>query len=73
MLVSNIHWFSSILLAPRIGFDPVMYNVDENARVVDLVITTSDPSAFTDSTGALFYTNPGSAGDFLVPLFPVSK
>ena len=47
--------------APQIGFDPMSYPVNEADGVATLTITTSDPGAFTNVTGALFYTTDGSA------------
>ena len=45
------------LAVPQIGFDPISYTVDEDAGEVVLRIRTSDPTAFVNATGALFYTN----------------
>ena len=52
---------SNIIIAPRIGFDPLSYNYDEDARVARLTITTNMPLRFTDATGALLYTEDGTA------------
>ena len=54
--------------APQIGFDPTSYSYDESAGVARLTITTNIPLRFTDATGALFYTEDGTAtggGDIL--------
>ena len=47
--------------APSIGFDPESYRYGEDAGEAVLTITTSDPAEFTNATGALFYTDDGSA------------
>ena len=47
--------------APQIGFDPTSYSYDESAGVARLTITTNIPLRFTDATGALFYTEDGTA------------
>ena len=52
---------SNIITAPEIGFDPTSYNYDEDAGVARLTITTNMPLRFTDATGALFYTEDGTA------------
>ena len=52
---------SNIIIAPEIGFDPTSYFYDEDAGVARLTITTNMPLRFTDATGALFYTEDGTA------------
>ena len=52
---------SNIIIAPHIGFNPISYNYDEDAGVARLTITTNMPLRFTDATGALFYTEDGTA------------
>ena len=52
---------SNIIIAPQIGFDPISYNYDEDAGVARLTITTSMPLRFTNATGALLYTEDGTA------------
>ena len=49
------------IVAPEIGFDPTSYSYDEAAGVARLTITTNMPLRFTDATGALFYTEDGTA------------
>ena len=53
--------YNFLSTAPSIGFDPESYTYDEDAGEAVLTITTSDPSEFTDATGALFYTDDGTA------------
>ena len=45
------------IIATQVGFDPAEYTVNEDAGVVELSITTNDPTRFVDATGALFYTD----------------
>ena len=53
--------FLSTIIAAQIGFDPESYTYDEDAGVARLTITTNMPLLFTDATGALFYTQDGTA------------
>ena len=51
----------SLIIAPEIGFNPSSYTYDEADGVARLTITTNMPARFTDATGALFYTEDGTA------------
>ena len=53
--------FQFLSSAPLIGFDPTSYTFHEDAGEAVLMITTNDPSQFTNANGALYYTNDGSA------------
>ena len=57
----SLHPSNNIIIAPEIGFDPASYIVDEDEGVARLTITTNMPLRFTDATGALFYTEDGTA------------
>ena len=50
-----------MFLDPQIGLVSDSYTYDEAAGVARLTITTNAPARFTDATGALFYTEDGSA------------
>ena len=72
--LSLFSWYLNInFTAPQIGFDPTSYSYDEIAGVARFSITTNMPLRFTDATGALFYTEDGTAtggGGIIMILLP---
>ena len=55
-----VTWFLNNITAPQIGFDPAVYDFNEDTGIATLFIVTNVPD-LVDAGGTLFYTTEGTA------------
>ena len=48
------------IIAPQIGFDPAVYDFNEDTEIATLLVVTNVPG-LVDAGGVLFYTTDGTA------------